>query len=183
MMTQRELDELEYLHDFTMWIYGIYNCLIIKPKRVIVQMLNIAGRLFDRAEELRLCLIYGKRTTRLGTVVPNVEYYLIDGGIKVRRFQGIAGAWKMINGREVRCERRARISIKQMTENAIEITEKEADIKREKRILMQSEENSEYARRGPMFGAYGGLPSREWFHRGEKERPWHKQSKEMGLSV
>jgi len=46
---------------------------------------------------------YGKRTTALGEIVPNSEYYRdYEGKIRVRAFTGIQGRWQVINGKEVK---------------------------------------------------------------------------------
>lgn len=89
------------------WEFALYSSIdnVFANLKTLISKLEINKKcqtLRQKTINSILMLIYGKRITALGEVIPNCEYYLINGKIKIQKYAGFGGCYKTIKGKNVR---------------------------------------------------------------------------------
>jgi len=98
---KRSLDYVVRLRRGEYSLYLVYDTFISCIEVLTGKTEQIKG-FIPKIRDLYLSIRYGKRTTKLGDVVPDIEYYLIDDQVKIRKYNGVQGSWKQIDGKLVK---------------------------------------------------------------------------------
>lgn len=119
-----------------------------------------ARKAAEAIKDRYLRLRFGERETALGTVVPNIDYYLIDGRVKIKRYVNKGGEYRYINGIPVKVRENSYLekNSEHIVQDCLQMVEANAELQQKKQQEATDLEVMANARRG-------SLGNKAWFHR------------------